>query len=77
MLGSKVIDTHYLQQTLAKLISVGMIVVSYLLSMNPSYSYYGHDQCALSEAQIGTIRAVLVERNSSCNMNMTLASIIG
>ena len=36
----------------------------------------GQEQCGLSAMQTGMIQAAMVERNASCALNMTLASIV-
>ena len=36
----------------------------------------GHEQCGLSAVQTGMIQAAMAERNASCALNMTLASIL-
>eukprot|EP01046_Picozoa_sp_COSAG06_P055026 COSAG06_NODE_9981_length_1775_cov_1.859189_1_plen_491_part_00 len=73
-LGPIVIDTQYLKRLAAQLMTGGALVYGYLLALaNPST---GHDQCGLTAVQTAMIQAAMVERNSSCVLNMTLASIL-
>ena len=73
-LGRAVLDTDKLKALAAQLITGGGIVVAYLLAMASPPA--GHEQCELSAVQAGMIQAAMAERNASCALNMTLASIL-
>ena len=74
-LGRTVVDTDKLKAVAAQLVVGGGLVVTYLLAMASPAP--GHEQCGLSAVQSGMIQAAMAERNESCVLNMTLASILG
>ena len=70
-----VIDTASLKKIAAQLFTGGSIVGAYLLALaNPTPTQQG--QCMLTATQSSLIQAAMVERNESCSLNMTLASIL-
>ena len=73
-LGRTVVDTEKLKTAAAQFVAGGSIVVAYLLAMASTAT--GHEQCGLSAVQTGMIQAAMAERNASCALNMTLASIL-
>ena len=73
-LGRTVLDTDKLKTVAAQAITGGGLVVAYMLAMASPPA--GHEQCGLSAVQSGMIQAAMAERNASCALNMTLASIL-
>ena len=73
-LGRTVLDTDKLKSAAAQAITGGGFVVAYMLAMASPPA--GHEQCGLSAVQSGMIQAAMAERNASCALNMTLASIL-
>ena len=70
-----VIDKNTLTAGAAKLITVLVPTITYLLSLE-SDGTGGEDECGLTEAQAGGIRGLMVDRNATCAYNMSLISIL-
>lgn len=74
-----VIDIPMANKILSSLVSFLITVVPILLALNPANLEKGKgtDSCSLTDYQAAIIRSAMLNSNSSCVYNMTIASVIG